>query len=84
MTAACLAIGGIIFVFVLILTSCFPKSYSEMTEEEREQYQQRFKQIYGSALDALEDPQYIEDKQKEKLMNDYEYFLLTGELHPTK
>ena len=76
MTAACLTVGGLIFVFVLILTTNYHKSYPEMTDEEQEQYQQQI-------LDAI-DPQRIEDRRKEKLMNDYEYYLLTGELPPTE
>ncbi len=82
MTAACLAIGGLIFVFVLIIMG-YSKSSREMTQEEIENYQRMMQEMYAPILDAT-DPQRIEEKRKEKLMNDYEYFLLTGELPPTK
>lgn len=85
MTAACLAIGGIIFIFVLIIVSGFskPSRSREMTQEELENYQQQLQLMYGPIHDAI-DPQRIEEKRQEKLMNDYEYYLLTGELPPTK
>ena len=76
MTAACLTVGGLIFICILLMIGGYHKSYPEMTDEEREQYQQQI-------LDAI-DPQRIEEKRKEKLMNDYEYYLLTGELPPTE
>lgn len=76
MTAACLTVGGLIFVFVLLIVSGFNKPSREMTQEE---LQQRYEPI----LDAT-DPQRIEERRQEKLMNDYEYFLLMGELPPTK
>lgn len=83
MTAACLAIGGLIFITVLIGTGVVNRSSREMTEEELENYQQQLQQIYGPIYDAI-DPQRVEEKRREKLMNDHEYYLLTGELPPTK
>ena len=83
MTAACLAVGGLIFVFVLIMIGAPNRSSREMTQEELENYQQQLQQMYGPIHDAI-DPQCIEEKRKEKLMNDYEYYLLTGELPPHK
>lgn len=83
MTAACLTVGGLIFIIVLIGTGVVNRSSREMTQEELENYQQQLQQRYEPILDAI-DPQRIEDKRQEKLMNDYEYFLLMGELPPTK
>lgn len=80
MTAACLTVGGLIFVFILILIG---KPSREMTQEELENYQQQLQQRCEPILDAI-DPKCIEEKRQEKLMNDYEYFLLMGELPPTK
>lgn len=81
MTAACLTVGGIIFVLVLIMIG--GSNRREMTQEELENYQKQLQQMYGPIHDAI-DPQRIEDRRKEKLMNDYEYYLLTGELPPTE
>lgn len=83
MTAACLTVGGLIFVFVLLIVSGFSKPSREMTQEELENYQQQLQLMYGPIHDAI-DPQRIEEHRQEKLMNDYEYYLLTGELPPTK
>ena len=83
MTAACLAVGGLIFVFVLLIVSGFSKPSREMTQEELENYQQQLQLMYGPIHDAI-DPQRIEERCQEKLMNDYEYYLLMGELPPTK
>lgn len=83
MTAACLAIGGLIFVLVLIMTGGSSRASREMTPEELANYQQQLQQRYEPILDAI-DPQRIEEERQEKLMNDYEYFLLMGELPPTK
>lgn len=83
MTAACLAVGGIIFIFVLLIVSGFSKPSREMTQKELENYQQQLQLMYGPIHDAI-DPQRIEERRQEKLMNDYEYYLLTGELPPTK
>lgn len=87
MTAFCVITGGLIFTVLVVLLGLYDKSSSkssrEMTQEELENYQQKMQQIYGPILDAV-DPQRIEEKRQEKLMNDYEYFMLMGELPPTE
>lgn len=83
MTAACLTVGGLIFITVLLLTGVVNRSSREMTEEELENYQLKMQEMYAPILDVI-DPQRVEERREEKLMNDYDYFLLTGELPPTK
>lgn len=75
MTVFCLILAAI----VLVGTGILIDSVFKPSREELEKRQQQYEQI----LDAI-DPQRIEEKRKEKLMTDYEYFLLTGELPPTK
>lgn len=81
MTAFCLTVCAAAFVAVVIGLNAVTKPSREMTKEELENYQQQLQQMYEPILDAI-DPQRIEEKRQEKLMNDYEYYLLMGELPP--
>lgn len=81
MTAFCLITGGLIFTVLVVLLGLYDdKSRKTKTPEE---LAKDYQQVYGPILDAI-DPQRIEEKRQEKLMNDYEYFLLMGELPPNK